>query len=80
LPGSFEDVQNRILMQSGDALNRPDAHAFAKQMHHLAGLLEIHAQPVQWLLVGKCFSAAVALVTLDSEIFIRETTGLFHFV
>jgi hypothetical protein len=39
----------------------------------MAGRLEIHAQAVQWLLVGKRLSAAVALVALHHKIFVRKT-------
>jgi hypothetical protein len=60
--------------------NGADAHAFAKQVHHLASLFEIHAQTVQWLFVGKRLSAAVALIALHGKVFIRETSGFFHFI
>jgi glutathione S-transferase len=78
--GCFQNRKHRVAVKIHNPANGADAHAFAKQVHHLASLFEVHAQAVQRLLVGKRLSAAVALVALHGKVFIRKTSGFFHFI
>lgn len=70
LASSHQDTEHGFLVQPSEPAN---GNAFAKQVNHLASLPEVCPHPVQRLLVGKGFPAAVALITLNGEIFVCKT-------
>lgn len=79
LSGSFKDAHNGLGVQSSETGNGADAHAFAEQMNHLAGLFEVHAQAVERLRFAERFSATVTGIALNDSVFIFIRAGFTAF-
>ncbi len=76
LPCRFKDAQDRAPVKPGKAFTGTDAHSLAEQVNHLAGLLEVHAQPVQRLFFGERFAATQTAIALHCEVFVFESAKL----
>ena len=77
-PAVSRMLQDRAPVKPGKAFTGTDAHSLAEQVNHLAGLLEVHAQPVQRLFFGERFAATQTAIALHCEVFVFESAKLLQ--